>query len=166
MRRTNNMTKELSIKTIKEKLANALINDVRIVKLLPDNGEKKTSDYIGSNIFGYLNDADVTQCYANKYISFDVTEEQVGEPEWDNCFKVSISLKAHKDLLGNSATNCLDDISEYIKDIVNELFPYNKGYSNTPKTAEHNYAGRSIEFLLYEKSASRYKRNIEEGRIK
>ncbi len=160
------MTKELSIKTIKEKMANALINDARIIKSLPDYGEKKTSDYIGSNIFGYLNDADVTQCYANKYISFDVTEEQVGEPEWDNCFKVSISLKAHKDLLGNSAINCLDDISEYIKDIVNELFPYNRGYSNTPKTVKHNYARRRIEFLLYEKSASRYKRNIEEGRIK
>lgn len=149
-----NMTKELSIKTIKEKLANALINDARIIKSLPEYGEKKTSDYIGSSIFGYIDDEVTQYCCAKKYISFDVVEGQ----EVDDCFKVIIELKAHKDLLGNSVTNCLDDISEYVKDIVKELFPYYKHYSNTPKSVEQRYAGRSIEFDLYEKDAKRYAR--------
>ena len=68
------MTKELSIKSIKEELMDALLGDMRIINSFFNKGEKKVKDYIGRNIFGYLNE-NASCGYTDTYINFDVMKK-------------------------------------------------------------------------------------------
>ena len=81
----------------------------------------------------------------------------------DNCFIVSIVLKVHKDLLRNDATNCMDDLSDYIEEIVNELYPYHKSYSDVPiNIVSNKYARRNIRFSLCSDDAKEYEKTLED----
>ena len=113
-----NETKKLSIKSIKKELMDALLGDMRIINSFSNKGEKKVKDYIGTNIFGYLNE-NASCSYTDTFINFDVMKNR-------GCYDVFIILKMHKDLVKNEAVNGLDDISECIEEIVNELYPYHK----------------------------------------
>lgn len=154
---------ELSIKSIKEELAQALIEDVRIIKTFKNREEKKTKDYIGTTIFGYLND-DVVQHRVNSYISFDVVEEKSCEFWKEGEFKVIIYLMSHKDLLGYGITNCVDDVAEYIKEIVKELYPYYTDYSDVPRGVGNNHARRDIKFCLSLKNAIQWQNDMEQSK--
>lgn len=77
------------------------------------------------------------------------------------CYDVFILLKMHKYLVKNEAVNGLDDISECIEEIVNELFPYHKSYSDSPVNAvSDNYVKRNIKFTLRPIDKDRYEKNI------
>lgn len=140
-------TKELSIKAIKKDIANALLKDTRIIKMFSNPYIKKTEDCINRTISGVLHDGD--EFRVDTYIDLDVMKNK-------GKYDVFINLKAHKDVLGNSITNCLDDISECIEEIVNELYPYHKCYSDIPEHIKNNFARRSIRFVLYPKDAERF----------
>lgn len=147
------MVKELSIKTIKEELMDALLGDMRIINSFSNKGEKKVKDYMGRNIFGYLNE-NVSCSYPDTFINFDVMKNR-------GCYDVFIFLKMHKDLVKNEAVNGLDDISECIEEIVNELYPYHKSYSDVPvDVVSDNYVRRNIRFSLCSKDKDRYEKII------
>ena len=113
------MTKELSIKTIKEELMDALLGDMRIINSFSNKDKRKASDYIGTNIFGHLNES-IRSYHVDTYINFDVAKRE-------DKFDVYICIKTHKDLLSKSnGNNCLDNISKYIEEIINELYPDRK----------------------------------------
>lgn len=147
------MTKELSIKSIKEEFMDALLGDMRIINSFGGKEVRKVREYIGTNIFGYLNEN--ANCgYTDTYINFDVMKSR-------GCYDVFILLKMHKYLVKNEAVNGLDDISECIEEIVNELFPYHKSYSDSPVNAvSDNYVKRNIKFTLRPIDKDRYEKNI------
>ena len=87
------MNKELSIKIIKNELMDAFLGDMRIINSFSNKGEKKVKDYIGRNIFGYLNEK-ASCSYTDTYINFDVMKSR-------GCYDVFIILRAHKDLIKN-----------------------------------------------------------------
>lgn len=148
------MTKELSIKSIKEELMNALLGDMRIINSFSNNGEKKVKDYIGRNIFGYLNEK-ASCSYTDTYINFDVMKSR-------GCYDVFILLKMHKDLVKNEAVNGLDDVSECIEEIVNEVYPYHKSYSDVPvDVVSNNYVKRNIRFTLRPIDKDGYEKSLE-----
>ena len=148
------MTKELSIKTIKEELMNALLEDMRIINSFSNKGEKKVKDYIGKNIFGYLNE-NASCSYTDTYIHFDVMKSR-------GCYDVFVILKSHKDLVKNEAVNGLDDISEWIEEIVNGVYPYHKSYSDVPVNAvSNNYVRRNIKFTLRPIDKDGYEKSLE-----
>lgn len=150
---TNN-TKELSIKSIKNELMDAFLEDMRIINSFANKEVKKVKDYVGTNIFGYLYDNE-NGIYTDTYIHFDVMKIR-------GCYDVFIILKAHKDLMKNEAVNCLDNISEYIEEIVNELYPYHKSYSNVPVNAvSDNYVRRNIRFSLRPLDKDGYEKSLE-----
>ena len=135
------MTKELSIKSIKEELMDAFLGDMRIINSFSNKGEKKVKDYIGMNIFGYLNE-NASCSYTDTFINFDVMKNR-------GCYDVFIILKVDKYLIKNEAVNCLDDISECIEEIVNELYPYHNSFSNVPvNVVSDGYVRRNIRFSL------------------
>ena len=148
------MAKELSIKSIKEELMDALLGDMRIINSFSNKGEKKVKDYIGRNIFGYLNEN--SSCsYTDTYINFDVMKSR-------GCYDVFVILKTHKDLVKNEAVNCLDDISECIEEIVNEVYPYHKSFSDVPiDVVSDNYVKRNIRFSLRPLDKDGYEKSLE-----
>lgn len=133
------MTKELSIKSIKEELMDAFLGDMRIINSFADKDVKKATDYIGKNIFSYLCTPYFTAL--DIYISFDVTKNIDG-------YDVFIIIGTHKNLLGKDIVNRLDQISEYIEEIVNELYPYNHYYTDIPEYNTESVAKRQIKFKL------------------
>lgn len=148
------MTKELSIKSIKEELMDAFLGDMRIINSFSNKGEKKVKDYIGRNIFGYLNENAICS-YTDTFINFDVMKSR-------GCYDVFILLKTHKDLVKNEAVNGLDDISECIEEIVNELYPYHKSYSDVPiNMVSDGYVRRNIRFSLRPIDKDGYERSLE-----
>lgn len=153
------MTKELSIESIKKELMDAFLGDVRIINSFNNKDVKKTTDYIGKNIFSYLDE--YTDYYTiDTYIDFDVSKSK-------NCYDVLINLKAHKDILcyRNEVVNSLDVISGAIEELVKELYPYNKFYSNMPVRSGDRFARRDIRFVLrvkdYEDYISKMKKEEE-----
>ena len=148
------MTKELSIKSIKEELMDAFLGDMRIINSFSNKGEKKVKDYIGMNIFGYLNE-NASCSYTDTFINFDVMKNR-------GCYDVFIILKVDKYLIKNEAVNCLDDISECIEEIVNELYPYHNSFSNVPvNVVSDGYVRRNIRFSLRPIDKDRYERSLE-----
>ena len=136
------MTKELSIKTIKEELMDALLGDMRIINSFSNKDKRKASDYIGTNIFGHLNES-IRSYHVDTYINFDVAKRE-------DKFDVYICIKTHKDLLSKSnGNNCLDNISKYIEEIINELYPDRKVFVNTPVLCESSYETRYVCFSLF-----------------
>ena len=154
------MSKELSIITIKEELMDAFLGDVRIINSFNNKDVKKTTDYIGKNIFSYLNESTDCCTTTDTYINFDVSKSK-------NCYDVLINLKAHNDILcyRNEVVNSLDVISGAIEELVKELYPYNKFYSNMPVRSGDRFARRDIRFSLrvkdYEDYISKMKQEEE-----
>ena len=147
------MTKELSIKSIKKELMDAFLGDMRIINSFANKEVKKVTDYIGTNICGYLYDNE-NGIYTDTYIHFDVMKSR-------GCYDVFIILKADKKLIRNEAVNCLDDISECIEEIVNELYPYHKSYSDAPvNVVSDNYVRRNIRFSLRQDDAEKYEKSV------
>lgn len=150
------MTKELSIKSIKEELMDALLGDMRIINSFGGKEVRKVREYIGTNIFGYLNE-NASCGYTDTYINFDVMKNR-------GCYDVFIILKMHKDLVKNEAVNGLDDISECIEEIVNELFPYHKSYSDVPvDVVSDDYVRRNIKFTLRPIDKDGYEKSLEDS---
>ena len=147
-------TKELSIKLIKEELMDAFLGDMRIINSFENKDVKKVTDYIGKNIFSNL-------CFPNImtnldiFINFDVTKS-------NNGYRVFIITGAHKDLLEKDIVNRLDLLSEYIEEIVNELYPYNCHYTDIPYTYTTDLiVNRQIEFMLKPDYKESYEEMIE-----
>ena len=148
------MTKELSIKSIKKELMDALLGDMRIINSFGSKEVRKVREYIGTNIFGYLNE-NASCGYTDTYINFDVMKNR-------GCYDVFIILKVDKCLMKNEAVNCLDDISECIEEIVNELFPYHKSYSDVPiDVVSDDYVRRNIRFSLRPIDKDGYEKSLE-----
>ena len=147
------MTKELSIKSIKEELMDAFLGDMRIINSFADKDVKKVTDYIGKNIFSNLYVPDILNL--DTYINFDVMKRKDG-------YDVVIIIETHKDLLGKDIVNHLDQISEYIEEIVNELYPYNRFYTDIPECTTGNLARRQISFTLQPRYADLYEREFGE----
>ena len=148
------MTKELSIKSIKKELMDALLGDMRIINSFSNKGEKKIKDYIGRNIFGYLNE-NASCSYTDTFINFDVMKNR-------GCYDVFIILKTHKCLMKNEAVNCLDDISVCVEEIVNEVYPYHKSYSDVPvDVVSDDYVRRNIKFSLRPLDKDGYEKSLE-----
>ena len=136
------MTKELSIKSIKDELMDALLGDMRIINSFSNKDKRKASDYIGTNIFRHLNES-IRSYHVDTYINFDVAKRE-------DKFDVYICIKTHKDLLSkNNGNNCLDNISKYIEEIINELYPDRKVFVNTPVLCESSYETRYVCFSLF-----------------
>ena len=152
------MAKELSIESIKKELMDALVGDMRIITSFGNKNKKKATDYIGSNIFNYL-DSDInTISKIEKYIYFDVMKTE------DN-YDVFIQLKAHRDDVfykNNNGVNCLDEISKYIEEIVNELYPYHKMYTDVPGGCIDHFARRVIKFKLNKYDAEKHLKSLED----
>lgn len=126
---------------------------MRIINSFANKEVKKVKDYIGTNICGYLYDNE-NGIYTDTYIHFDVMKSR-------DCYDVFVILKIHKDLIKNEAVNCLDDISECIEEIVNELYPYHKSYSNAPvNVVSDNYVRRNIRFSLRPIDKDRYEKSL------
>lgn len=152
---------ELSIKSIKEDITKALLEDVRIIKAFSNPRIDKTKDYIGGNIFGYLDDNNEMHTRTDSYIYFDVTEGRtIDDYHSDECYDVSIQIKVHKDLLGNEIVNRLDNMSFYVEDIIKELYPYHLDYSNKTEGIKSKFAKRNIHFVLSQKNADIYVMDI------
>lgn len=149
------MTKELSIATIKKELMDAFLGDTRIINSFYNKEVKKVKDYIGINIFGHLNE-NASCYYTDTDIHFDVMKSR-------GCYDVFVILKAHKDLIKNEAVNCLDNISECIEEIVNELYPYHMSFSNIPvDVVSDNYVRRNIRFSLRPLDKDGYGKSLED----
>lgn len=150
--------KELSIATIKEELMDAFLNNVQIINSFNNKygNVKKTTDYIGKNIFSYL-DEYTDYCTTDTYVNFDVSKSKNG-------YDVLINLKAHKDMLycKNEVVNSLDVISDAIEELVKELYPYNKFYSNMPVRSGDRFIRRDIRFSLRVKDYEDYISKMEQ----
>ena len=145
--------KELSIKGIKEDLANAFLGDMRIINSFKNQGEIKTKDFIGTNIFGYLDNDNDVRMRTDTYINLDVTRDREDVEEY---FEILIQAKVHRDLLGKGIVNKLDDMSSYIEDVVKELYPYCRDYSDKTEGIKGIYAKRNIRFKLTLRDADWY----------
>ena len=145
--------KELSIKGIKEDLANAFLGDMRIINSFKNQGEIKTKDFIGTNIFGYLDNDNDVRMRTDTYINLDVTRDREDVEEY---FEILIQAKVHRDLLGKGIVNKLDDMSSYIEDVVKELYPYCRDYSDKTEGIKGIYAKRNIRFKLTQRDADWY----------
>lgn len=145
--------KELSIKGIKEDLANAFLGDMRIINSFKNRGEIKTKDFIGTNIFGYLDNDNDVRMRTDTYINLDVTRDREDVEEY---FEILIQAKVHRDLLGKGIVNKLDDMSSYIEDVVKELYPYCRDYSDKTEGIKGIYAKRNIRFKLTQRDADWY----------
>ena len=148
------MVKELSIENIKKELMDAFLGDMRIIKSFSSQNVKKVTEYIGKNIFDYLDGAPHI-CCADTYINFDVSETGRYNPY--------IIIKMHKDMVRPDGENKIDTLANAVKEIVTELFPYMTHYSNMPKQCCNGYIERHIRFALgeYEKNCYEMRENSE-----
>ena len=133
-------TKELSVENIKKELMDAFLNDMRIINSFTNKNVKKTTDYIGKNIFDYLESSE-GRWLTDTYINFDVDDEENG-------YGICITLKMHKDCVRQNNKNKLDTIANIISDIVNELYPYRIAFVNRSVGCENHYVERKICFSL------------------
>lgn len=144
------MSKELNIATIKKELMDALLNNVQIIDSFPsDENIKKVTDYIGKNIFNYLDD-DVLNTITSAFVNFDVSQNK-------GSYHVYIVAKIHKDSLSKTnGENKLDILANAITDVVNELYSYHKAFLNQPRVRDDRYAERQICFTLYKGDKEKY----------
>lgn len=143
------MVNELSIEKIKKELMDAFLGDMRIINSFSTQNVKKVTEYIGKNIFDYLNELPHI-CCADTYINFDVSEMRG--------YNVYIIIKMHKDLIKSDGENKIDALASAVKEIITELFPYRTHYSNIPKQCCNGYIERHIRFNLNE-----YDKGLYEG---
>lgn len=120
----NNMTKDLSIENIKKIIIDKLINNMEILKYL--NFEKfvnegyKISDLYDEFIFNY----DASNEVNGDYIAVEVVEhEHVSGLKYIVIIKFGLNAD-------DSDKRNLDKIAFIIKNIINELYPNRKKYSN------------------------------------
>lgn len=151
------MTKELSIESIKKELMDALVGDMRIITSFGNKEKRRATDYIGTNIFNYLDDSVDNICHIDAYINFDVMKLR-------DHYDVFIQLKAHKDITyrNNKHVNLLDEISKYIEEIVSELYPYYSLYADVPGGCIDRCLRRNIRFSLYNNDAEKYQKSLED----
>lgn len=137
--------KELSIKGMKKELMDAFLGDMRIINSFSSQDVKKVTEYIGKNIFDYLDESPHI-CCADTYINFDVSEMRG--------YNACIIIKMHKDLIKLDGENKIDTLGSVVKEIVTDLYPYMTGYSDMPKQCCNGYIERHIRFTLreYDKS--------------
>lgn len=150
------MSKELSIKSIKEEFMTALLDDVKILQLFSNGGVEKVSDLVGRNIFSYLPRFDAEEPLivmgedlkrVDSYIYFDVADHRG--------YNVMITVKSHRDLVAGDVVNCVDEISDAIEKIAKELYPYHRCFSNVPRT-QGKFVERHISFKLYQNDKEKY----------
>ena len=162
----NDMTKELSIESIKKELMDALVGDMRIITSFADKEKKKATDYIGTNIFNHLDGGDLGTITTDTYIHFDVmkSKESMHMIKTNDCkYDVIIELRAHRDIAneGDMYVNCVDILSKYIEEIINELYPYHRQYSNIVSRCGKYYITRDIRFTLREEDLIDYGKFLE-----
>lgn len=131
-----NKTKITDVKTT---VMNALLSDLRILKLFGMDGYKNTSQYMGRHIFPYLN-GDDGSCCTGTYIYFDAIEK-------DDGYKIIFEIKAHKDI-SCCIPNNLDKAECYIKEDMAETFGLHSPYHISPSTCRGRYIEKRIEFLV------------------
>ncbi|MDY4840657.1 MAG: hypothetical protein SO160_14170 [Lachnospiraceae bacterium] len=116
------MSKELSIKTIKKELMDALLNDMDILnyvaKRYVDDGLKISQIY-NTAIFDY--DTFNVGC---DYITVEVGERD-NFPINNKTYKVAIKM-------GLSEEEFLTELSSLVTNIVNKLYPNRKRFCNMP----------------------------------
>lgn len=155
------MSKELSVKSIKEELMTSLLDDVKILQLFSNGSVEKVSDLVGKNIFSYLPRFDTEEplvimgedlTRVDSYIYFDVADHRG--------FNVMITVKSHRDLVSGDVVNCVDEISDVIEKIAKEVYPYHRCFSSIPKT-QGKFVERHISFKLYPLDKDGYEKSIE-----
>ena len=125
-RRTNNMTKELSIENIKKEIIDKLMNNMDILKYL--NAERLLNEgYKISNLYNNLiYDYDIPDIEGN-YIAVEVAEytKVLNTNALNQEYTVSIKM-------GLIDKKYLDSLASVVKKIITELYPHNKRFSNVP----------------------------------
>lgn len=143
------MVKELSIENIKKELMDTFLADMRIINSFSSQDIKKVTEYIGKNIFDFLDETTRMTC-VDTYINFDVSEMRG--------YNVYITIKMHRDLVKKDGENKIDTLASAVKEIVTESFPYRTHYSNMPKQCCNGYIERHIRFTVNE-----YDKGVYEG---
>ncbi len=115
------MSKELSIKGIKKEIIDKLLDSTYIVGLfgLQEHGFKSISDIKDAYIFDYAR----IESYSD-FISVDVSEIKT----YNASLKFDVSIIFGLNCVARNNENRLDNISEVIKGIIQELYPFNKKY--------------------------------------
>lgn len=122
------MSKELSIKGIKKEIIDKLLDSTYIVGLfgLQEHGFKSISDIKDAYIFDYAR----IESYSD-FISVDVSEIKTSnrlEVAGNAPLKFDVSIIFGLNCVARNNENRLDNISEVIKGIIQELYPFNKNY--------------------------------------
>lgn len=131
-----NKTKIAEIKTT---IMNALLGDLRILKLFGIDGYDNTSQYLGRHIYPFLrgeNDC----CYVGTYVYFDVVER-------DDDYKITFEIKAHKDI-SCCVPNNIDKIEAYIKEDMSKTFGVNSAHYTSPSICRGRYVEKTVDFLI------------------
>lgn len=120
------MTKELSIEKIKKELIDKLLNNMDILKYL--NAERLLNEgYKISNLHNNLiYDYDIPDIEGN-YIAVEVAEYTNTLNTNASNQKYTVSIK-----MGLVDRECLDSLAAVVKNIITELYPHKKRFSNVP----------------------------------
>lgn len=153
------MSKEYTIKSIKETIKNMLLENGHITKILlspEDNTYKNVSELFGKVIFDYFSSEAETYGMTMSYIDFDVSENVCR-----NKFIVRMSVKMHKDIIhrGSNDANYLDLLTGEIIDEIITTFgedikrrrvncSVEESISNYAVSRKDKFAERQIEFEL------------------
>lgn len=115
--------KELSIKSIKEEIVNKLLNNMDILQYLQAEELLKEGYTITNLRNNIIFDYDAG--YRENYISVEVAEADLRiSTNTDKKYMVVIKMNTRKE-------EKMCDMSYVITDIVNELYPYRRNFSNT-----------------------------------
>ncbi|MCF2642216.1 hypothetical protein I6E50_07335 [Roseburia hominis] len=120
------MTKELSIKSIKENIVDKLLNNMDVLNYLEakefmEGTHLKISELRNNLIF----DHDSSHAYDN-YIAVDVSENEYS-PLANAGHDFTVIIK-----MGLRQESNIDKMSETIKDIITKIYPDRNRYSNIP----------------------------------
>lgn len=124
------MTKELSIKTIKKELMDALLNNMDVINYFKEYIEKGT--HISKLYNNFIFDYDLSRIVGD-YIAVEVSEydspgaTNIGDMEY--MVTIKMGLKREEKVY---------DMSTVITGIVNKLYPDRKKFSNVPFTTVDN----------------------------
>lgn len=154
------MSKEYTIKSIKETIKNMLLEDAEITKILlngEDNTYKNVKELFGKYIFDYHRNSDIEYMHdCASYIDFDVNRNA-----YRHKFTIVLSVKMHKNVIhrNNDNVNYLDLLTEKIVAKIEKTFGENlvsRSYkddvtdrvSNQVIDRKDNFAERGIVFFL------------------
>lgn len=137
------MTKELSIKSIKEEIVDKFLNNMEILQYLKAErliDEGYTFPQLYNNlIYNY----DV-ECVGGNYISVEVAE-------LDKSVTTSIGDKKYAVIIkmGLEDEEKVSDMSSVVTDIVEKLYPYRKRFSNVAYRVIENNISAENNYLMY-----------------